>query len=418
MNTEADVLVVGGGPAGLAAAAELCRLGVKRVVVAEREQEAGGAPRHCNHTGFGVFDMKRLLTGPGYARRRMDLLRETPAELLLSTSVLDLDPGDPGRLSANTLSPSGMAVVSAGAILLTTGCRERSRASMLVPGDRPAGVLTTGSLQQLLFLKHVRPGNRAVVVGAENVSFSAVQSLCAAGVAVAAVLTDHPRHQAYGLYAWYTAGWRGVHVYTRTTLAMIAGRKRVESATLQPADSGEPFVIACDTVVFTGGFTPESDLAQRAGLDLDAGTGGLAVDHLFRTSAPGVFAAGNALRGAEIADTASLEGVRAARSIAAWLSDGKMCTARVTVTARDPLLWIYPNRLTAESLSAATRSGFIFRTASFLSNVKAEVRQDGRLLLSKNFRLLIPNRSHRILGSWANDVATDGGPVEMRVSPQ
>jgi thioredoxin reductase len=402
MNTDTDVLIVGGGPAGLAAAAGLSRLGVKRVVVAEREAEAGGAPRHCNHTGFGVFDMKRLLTGPAYAHRRVELLRDTPVELLLSTSVLDLDLSDPGTPRANTISPHGVATISSRVILFAAGCRERTRASMLVPGDRPAGVLSTGSLQQLIFLKKIKPGNRAVVVGAENVSFSAVQSLHGAGVEVAAVITDHPSHQAYRLYRWYTAGLHGVPVYTRTSAARINGGRRVESVTLQ-ADGGEPFEIACDTVVFTGGFTPESDLARRAGLDMDSGTGGPAVDHMFRTSSPGVFAAGNALRGAETADTAAIEGAGAALSISRYLAKASWPSDGTRVRTDDNLTWVFPGVIPAPE-RGMPGGGFTFRTRSFVGHADIRVLQGDRLLHSESRRVLIPNRTYRLDGGWVREL--------------
>ena len=257
----ADAVIVGGGPAGLAAAIELRRLGLGRVVVLDREPAPGGIPRHTRHTGYGLRDLHRLLTGPAYARHYAGLAAAAGTEIRPGTIVTDWV--SPAVLAST--SADGLAEWHADAVLLATGCRERPRAARLVPGDRPAGVLTTGALQQLADLHRLPVGRRAVVVGAENVSFSAVHTLTAHGVSVAAVVTEHPRPQSYRLLQAITADRHGSPVFTSTEVAEIIGRGRVERVVLRNRRTGERRVIECDTVVFTGDWIPDHELARTGG---------------------------------------------------------------------------------------------------------------------------------------------------------
>src|SRR5262245_60821536 len=211
----ADVLVVGAGPAGLAAAVELRRLGAGDVLVVDRDDEAGGIPRHSAHTGFGARDLRRVLTGPGYARRYADAAAAAGAQIRLGTTVTGWDgprqaggPPRAGGLHGVTLAgAAGLDTVDARAVLLATGCRERPRTARLVPGDRPAGVMTTGELQRRVYLGGQRLAGRALVVGAEHVSFSAMVTLAHAGAEVVAMDTEQPRHTSLADFG-ITTDWR------------------------------------------------------------------------------------------------------------------------------------------------------------------------------------------------------------------
>ena len=185
------VVVVGGGPAGLACAVELRRRDVEDVIVLDREAEAGGIPRHSAHQGFGLRDLHRLLSGPRYARRYVELARESGARVEVEAMVTGWSNG-----TLEVTSPSGREALRADAVVLATGCRERPRAARLVPGSRPDGVFTTGQLQQVVQLGVAGVGRRAIVVGAEHVSFSAVMTLAHAGADVVGMATDLPRHQS------------------------------------------------------------------------------------------------------------------------------------------------------------------------------------------------------------------------------
>ena len=423
-----DVLIVGAGPAGLAAAIELRRLGAGQVMVVDREQQAGGVPRHCAHTGYGVRDLRRLMTGPAYARRYAHAAAGAGAIIRTATTLTGwLEPGasseqrPPGGLLT---SPAGLETVLPSAVLLATGCRERPRAARLVPGSRPGGVLTTGELQQRVYLQGQRLAGRAVIVGAEHVSFSAMLTLAHAGARVVALVTDQPRHQS--LPAFKLAArlrWR-VPVLTHTSVTRIAGRDHVQGIELRDERTGAVTFVPCDTVVFTADWIPDYELACLAALQIDPGTRGPVVGTGLETSRPLVFAAGNLVHAAETADLAALSGRHAARQIAAALRQrehgaGPAGRSRsspgrpIPVTVAEPLLWISPNAI-SDPGTLPPRGQFVLRSAQYARLARIEVRQDGRLLTAARTRLL-PGRSVQLDARWITRVDTAGGPVCVRV---
>jgi thioredoxin reductase len=288
-----SVAVVGGGPAGLSAAIELRRLGVDRVTVYEREQHAGGIPRHTNHLGFGVRDLHRVMGGPRYASTLIRRAHDAGVDLHLGAPVFSI------------------AELHADAVILATGVRERPRSARLVPGDRPAGIFTTGSVQQLAMAGH-RVGSRAVIVGAEHVSFSAILTLAHAGCRSVALVTPLSRHQSYAVIKLAMASLRRVPVLTNVDVAEIVGRRHVEHVVLTDGRT-----IECDTVVFTGDWIPDNELARRTGLAMDPTIKGPVVDHAFRTSRDGVFAIGNLVHRVASADRCALDGRAVAAEVAA-----------------------------------------------------------------------------------------------------
>ena len=397
------LVVVGGGPAGLAAAVDCRRRGVREVVVLERESVAGGVPRHCDHTGFGLRDLHRVLRGPVYARRWVARAERAGVEIRTGTSVVEWTA--PAELQVT--SPRGIETIAADAVLLATGCRERPRSARLVAGTRPAGVFTTASLQQLVHLRHARVGRRAVVVGAEHVSFSAVLTLREAGCETVAMVTEHPAHQTYAPLAWLAAGRRGVPIVGGRRVAEIHGRAHVEAVTL---DDGR--TLACDTVVFTGDWIPEHELARRAGLAIDAGTRGPAVDQLGRTSMPGVFAAGNLVHAAETADVAALGGRATASAVAGFLRTGTWPEGCLPVACEPPLRWVWPQAIApapAPSLRPLLRTNVLCRDAVL------EAVQDDRVLWRGSRRRLTPNRSIRAPARWSAALDPHGGAVCWRL---
>jgi thioredoxin reductase len=402
-----DVLVVGAGPAGLAAATAL-RARERSVIVVDREVEPGGVPRHCDHWGFGWLDLRRVLSGPRYARRHVELARDAGVEIRTETTVLGWRAGTALALT----SPAGLSTLSARAILLATGCRERPRSARLVAGDRPAGVFTTGSLQQLVHLEHQRPGTRAVVIGAEHVSFSAMQTLRDAGARVVAIVTPHGAHQTYAPFRWWTTRGR-LPLLVEHDIVGIYGDRRVSSVTLR-SRTGTVSELACDTVVFTGDWIPDHELARLGGLELDRGTRGPAVDSALRTSRPGVFAAGNVLHGAEMADVAALEGRAAAAAIDRFLDDGHWPACRLAISVHPPLSWIVPNQLAIDDAPAPPRERFVFRVATFLRDVHVAVAQGGTVLSETRFARLVPNRWYHLSSAFLARVDPAGGDLAVR----
>ncbi len=401
-----SVIVIGGGPAGLACALELRRCAVPDVVVLDREEQAGGIPRHCLHQGFGLRDLRRPLSGPGYARRYVELAREAGVEVRTASTVT----GWSADGAVEVTTPAGRHALRGDAIVLATGCRERPRSARLVPGSRPEGVLTTGLVQQLA-QRGAPIGTRALVVGAEHVSFSAVLTLAHAGVRVVGLTTELPRHQSLPLAGAAASLRYRAPVWSRTAVAAIRGRSRVAEVELRELETGRLRTVVCDTVVFTGDWIPDHELAVLGGLELDAGTRGPRVDTALRTSRPGVFAAGNLLQGAEPADVAALAGRHAAASVVTtWLHERDWST-QVHVSCLAPLAWISPNAVA--DAAVPPRGRFLLRSATFLERPRIDIRQEGRTLWSGRLRRLSPGRSAALPYDWIRRVDPKSGPIDV-----
>ncbi|MGW0816625.1 NAD(P)/FAD-dependent oxidoreductase [Streptomyces viridiviolaceus] len=401
MTRHVDVLVIGAGPAGLAAAARLAAGGA-RVEVLDREQRAGGVPRHCAHGGFGT--PLHPLTGPACARLLADAA--TRAGAVVRTGVTALDWAGPRTLT--TVGPEGPETVAAGAVVLATGARERPRAARLVPGTRPAGVYTTGELQQAVHLYGQPIGSRAVIVGAEDVSYAAAGTVRAAGAEVVALVTHLPRAQTTPVRALDARLRHRVPLLTDTTVTELLGHGRPTGVRVRHRD-GRAATLPCDTVVFTGDFVPDQELARRGGIALDPGTRGPAVDGALRTSHPGVFAVGSVLHAVQSAATAAREGTHAATAVRDWLT-GAAWPGGVPLLADPPLRWIAPNRVTP-----ADRLPYVLRTTALLPRPVLHVTQDGRPLHRERPRLrtAVPNRTLTLTARWAHRIDPEGGPVRV-----
>ena len=403
-------VVVGGGPSGLAAAIELRGLGISPVTVIEREREAGGIPRHSDHTGFGLRDLRTVLSGPRYAGRYRELAEEAAVEVLTETMVTEWE----GERSLRLTGPSGRWEIEPPAVVLATGCRERPRSARLVPGSRPAGVMTTATLQQLVHLRGRKVGRRAVIVGAEHVSFSAIATLAHGGASVAGLVTELPRHQSLRSFRAGAAVRYRAPVWTRTKVSAIHGAERVESVELTELDSGRTRIVECDLVIFTADWIPDHELAVMAGCELGPGTRGPLVDPALRTTRRGVFAAGNLIHPAETADVCALDGRHVAPAVAAYLRGPGEWPSGVRITSRSPLAWVVPSLVLATGYSPP-RDRFLLRSREFVSRARLLVRQDGRELWGGRVGRLVPGRSAHIPAGWAAAVDPNGGPVIVAV---
>jgi L-2-hydroxyglutarate oxidase LhgO len=419
------VLIVGAGPAGIAAALELKKLGVKDIVIAERESDAGGIPRLCGHIGFGLRDLHRAMTGPNYARKYLEMAESAGIKIHTNTTITGWDSthtlnssslsrGE--RLTLDFTSPDGLGTIETRSVLLATGVRERPRAARLVPGHRPQGVFTTGSLQRFVYEQNLPVGKRAVIIGAEQVSLSVVLTLMHAGGKVINMITELPYHQLYlplflPAKILYADIFARTSILTSTRISNIFGRQRVEGIEVTNLESGNTQTIECDTVVFTGDWIPENELARRGDVETGKAFLGPQVDALFRTSQKGVFAAGNLLRGVETADWAALEGRAAARSMARYLETAEWNGKRLEVQPEAPLNWICPNVLSPN----IPIGKFRFRSGEFRQNAQLQLTQSGRVLYQKRLSRLNANVSLNLDGEWVEKVDFTGEPVKLVV---
>ena len=310
LSTPIDVAIIGGGPAGLAAATTLKAAGVVRVVVLERENTAGGIPRHCGHPPFGMREFKRVLKGPTYAQRLVERAVATGVELHCLTTVIEAKIG--GDLLIAT--PEGVLEISARRVIYATGVRETPRSARLVGGMRLQGVVNTGALQSMVFLKQMRPFRRPVIAGTELVSFSAISTCLHAGIRPVAMIEPDSRTTARwptGLYPRL----KRVPLHLNTRLVAIHGDKTVASVDVEDAE-GMKREITCDGVILSGKFTPESTLGRMGHLEIDPATGGPVVDQFSRCSDPVYFATGNLLRPVETAGWSWNEGCQTGARVA------------------------------------------------------------------------------------------------------
>jgi thioredoxin reductase len=384
MNAEHDVVVVGGGPTATGAARALARRGLRDVVVLEREPEAGGVPRHCGHTGYGLAEYGRLMSGPSFARRLASELGAS-ADLRCGHMVRGFEPGGLLRI----VGPKGPNELKGRAVLLATGARETPRSARLVGGIRAPGIMTTGTLQQFVYLQGARPARRVVIIGTELVSFSAILTCRHAGIEIAAMIEEGNRTLARWPAHLVSRHVFGVPVVRGAHLEAIEGGQSVTGLRLR-LTSGETSHIACDGVVFTGKFRPETALlADHPGL-VDPGSRGPSIDQFRRLELPNYFAAGNLVHPVETAGRCFRDGMAAGEAIADHLS-GSLPTlggARL-VRAAGAVRSLYPQRLAGEGVAP------IYFQVSEEVRGRLEIRLDGMLIWSRP-RHYLPERRHTI----------------------
>jgi thioredoxin reductase len=403
------VLIIGAGPAGLTAAAELAPTVRGEILVLDREDAAGGIPRHSDHTGYGLRDLKRVMTGPTYARSLAE--RAERAGATIRTRAMVTGWADDG--AAEVTTPQGLLRVHADAVILATGARERPRSARLIPGDRPHGVYTTGQLQNLVHLHHGNPGSRAVVVGAELVSWSAVLTLREAGCATVLMTTEHPRAESYALVNLAGRYALRTPLATRSRVVRVIGRGRVSGVEIEHIDSGARETVACDTVVFTGDWIPDHELARIAGLAMDPATRGPVVDTALRTSQGGTFAAGNLIHPVDTADIAALDGRHAASQVRAYLYGRRPSDAAADIVTEAPFTWITPQLLRAGD-PAPVRNRLLLWTSEHVSAPHISVRQRGREVAHRRVPWpASPGRAFRVPAALLKHVDPSGGPVTV-----
>ena len=405
-----DVLIIGAGPSGLSAGTELVKRG-HRVLVVEREAVAGGIPRHCAHKGFGIRDLHRVLDGPTYAERLVENARQAGVTIWTNAMVTDWSASS----GATITSPHGRFHVTPRATILATGARERPRAARLLPGDRPSGIYTTGQLQNSVHLHHQRVGSRAVILGAELVSFSAVMTLREAGCRTVAMVTEHPRPEAYAPVATAGSLLFRFPVLVGHRVTRIIGRTQLEGIEVENVATAQRRVIACDTLITSGDWVPDHELARMGGLMMDHHSKAPIVDTGLRTGTPGVFAIGNLVHPVDTGDVAALDGRHVVASVEQWLSGATApATTRILIPA-GILTWIAPSQW-GEPVARPSRGRYLGWVEGFARFPRITVRQDGRVVTTK--RLLwpaVPGRLFRMPSTLLRGVTASGGDVTIEV---
>lgn len=382
-----EAVVIGGGPAGLAAAVALFEKGIREIVILEREKELGGILRQCIHDGFGLTRFGCALSGPEYAQKFTDQIRQMPIETYTNTSVLSISP----EKIVLAASPEGLLEVEAGAVILAMGCRERTRGALAIPGERPAGVFTAGTVQAYVNLYNHMVGKRAVILGSGDIGLIMARRLTLEGVKVVGVFEILPYPSGLPRNIEQCLNDYGIPLFLSHTVTEIHGNSRITGVTVSEVDGkrtpipGTEKEYSCDTLVISAGLIPENDLSLSAGVELDPATGGAIVDENYQTSCKGIFAAGNVLHVHDLVDFVSLESERMAESVARYLREGSCPPCSLKVRKGQGIGHVLPQKI-----SGTKEVGLSFRVSSPIVDGTIRICQNGKILRELPRRRALP----------------------------
>lgn len=383
----ADVVIVGGGPAGLAAAVRLYDMGIRDILILEREHALGGILRQCIHDGFGLTRFGVSLSGPEYASRFIGEVEKRQIPYITDTTVIEITKDK----LVTAAGEEGLLQVQAKAVILTMGCRERTRGALAIPGTRPAGVMTAGVAQAYINLQNRMVGKEVVILGSGDIGMIMARRLTLEGAHVIAVFEVMPVASGLPRNIEQCLNDYGIPLYLSHTVTDIKGTDRLESVIISQVDDhmqpipGTEKEYACDTLILSVGLIPENELTLGAGASLDDHTKGALVDEFYQSDVPGIFAAGNVLHVHDLVDFVSMEAEALAEGVSAYIREGTLPECPVSVTAGTNVGHALPQKVSG-------KRDFLLslRPRKPMQNVTLRVSQGEQTILERKMKKVLP----------------------------
>ncbi len=409
-----DIVVIGGGPAGMAAAVAAYDAGCRDVAILDREPRPGGILMQCIHNGFGLHCFGQELTGPEYAALYAEMVLQRGIWVYTETTVTAVTKDK--QITAQ--NRSGILQIQAKAVILAMGCRERSRGALNVCGSRPAGIFSAGTAQKLINCMGYQVGKRVVILGSGDIGLIMARRLSLEGAKVAAVFEVMPYSGGLTRNIVQCLDDFGIPLYLSTTVVQIHGEKRLEGVTIAQVDTNQQPIeetrryIPCDTLLLSVGLIPENELTRAAGIPMDPVTGGALVDEACQTRIPGIFACGNVLQVHDLVDYVSEEAARAGVGAAAYVQAPPADSKALAVTAGAGIRYVVPQAVR----SAAEEVSLFFRVTQPFEKVRITVTSGEQVLTAVNRRNTAPGEMEKIVVKAAQlETAAEAITVRLEV---
>lgn len=396
MKNEYNIIIIGGGPAGMAAAIGARQTGEEDILILERDSVPGGILNQCIHNGFGLHTFNEELTGPEYAERFANKVRALEIPFEFDTMVLDVTPLEDGKKAVTVISAArGAATLTAKAVILAMGCRERPRGALNIPGFRPQGVYTAGTAQKLVNLEGAKIGKEVVILGSGDIGLIMARRMTMEGAHVAAVAELMPYSSGLKRNIVQCLDDYGIPLLLSHTVVDIKGKEKLEGVYIAKVDEkntpikGTEEYYPCDTLLLSCGLLPENELSLGAGVKIDPRTNGAFVSDDLETSIEGVFSCGNVLHVHDLVDYVSEESTRAGENAARYIRKGKRDGRSVNVNAGNGVRYTVPSKINISALPEQTH--IRFRVTGVYKNVSIVIKAGQTELLRRKSRILVPS---------------------------